>query len=71
VAGFNLGVGYGAVGLDGDHEHDLTADVHAVGELGVDRRRAGDDGSVDVSCEGSANAEEETSCEKERTDRTG
>jgi hypothetical protein len=71
VAGFNLGIGYGTVGLDGDHENDLAADVHAVGELRVDRLRAGDDGSMDISCECSADAEEETSCEKERTGRTG
>ncbi len=36
VAGLDLGVGDGAVGLDGDEKHDFAADVHAVGEFGID-----------------------------------
>jgi hypothetical protein len=71
VARLYLGVGDGAVGLDGDQKYDLAADVHTVGELGIDRLGAGDYGSMDATSEGRASAEEETSCEKERAGRTG
>jgi hypothetical protein len=42
-----------------------------MGEFGINGIGAGDYGSMNVASEGSANAEEETSYEKERTDRTG
>jgi hypothetical protein len=42
VSGLDLGVRDAAVGLDDDEEHDLAADVHAVGEFGIDRGNAGD-----------------------------
>ena len=66
VAGFDLGVGDGAVGLDLDQQHDFAADVHAVSELGVDRGDAADDRSMDVDGEGSASAKCEASQDKER-----
>ena len=57
VTGLDLGVGDGPVGLDSDHEDDLSADVHAVGEFGIDGIGAGDDGSMNAACKGGAGAE--------------
>ena len=39
-------VGDGAVGQDGDMNDDGAGDAHATGELRIDRRDSGDDGSV-------------------------
>jgi hypothetical protein len=65
VAGFDLGGRDGAVCLDGDEKHDLASDMHAASEFGVDRRDAGDYGSMDAVGEGWRGAENETSEEKE------
>jgi hypothetical protein len=58
VAGLDLGVGDRAIRLDSDEENDLALDVHAVGKFRIDGSGAGDDSSMDVAGEGSANAKE-------------
>jgi hypothetical protein len=49
MAGLDFGVGDGAIGLNLDEQDDFAADVHAVGEFGIDRGDAGDYGSMDVA----------------------
>jgi hypothetical protein len=66
VAGLDLGVRDAAVGLDGDEENDLAADMHAVGKLRIDGRDTGDDCSMDVAGEGRANAKCEGSYQEKR-----
>jgi hypothetical protein len=52
VAGFNLGVGDGAVWLNDEMNNDRAADVHPAGEFGVDGGDFGDYGTVRVGSEG-------------------
>ena len=71
MAGLHLGVGDGAVCLDLDEQHDFAADVHAVGELGIDGGDAGDYSSMDGAGYSSANVQEEASRETERAGCAG
>lgn len=64
MSGFDFGGGDGAIGLDGDQEHHLAADVHAFGEFGIGRSDTGHDCSMDVAGEGCAGAEGEACEEK-------
>lgn len=69
MTGFDFGVGDGAVGFDIDEQDNNSADVHAVGELWVHGRYAGDDLTMNVASQGGTDAEREASQEQEWTRR--
>ena len=67
MAGFDLCIGDGAVGLNLDEQHYFAAYVHAVGEFGINGWNAADDGAMDVAREGHAGAKSESANADERT----
>jgi hypothetical protein len=76
VAGFDVGVGDGAVGQNGDVDDDSAGHAHAVRQLRVDRRDFRDDGSMFVDWIGSSRqgrvwAETETAAEQATDDEVG
>jgi hypothetical protein len=71
MARFDLGLGDFAVGLNGDHQHYGSADVHAAGEFGIARRDASYYGAMNIAGKGSSGAEEETSYDEKGAGRSG
>ncbi len=70
MAGLDLCVGDGAIGLNLDKQHNFAAYVHAVGEFGIDGWDAADDSAMDVAGKGYARSESETADANERTSST-
>jgi hypothetical protein len=71
MAGFDLGVGDFAVGLNGYEENDGSAYVHAAGKLGIAGRDTTDDGSMNIAGKSGSGAEEETSYDEKGTGCAG
>jgi hypothetical protein len=57
MAGLDLCLRDGAIGLYFDHKNDFSANVHTLGELGIDRSNTRDYSAVNVACDGCAYAE--------------
>jgi hypothetical protein len=70
MAGFDLGFGDGAVGLNGDHENHSSAYVHAAGKLGIAGGDASNYGAMNIAGKGGSGAEEETSYKEKGTGRS-
>lgn len=70
VAGLDLRLGDGAVGLDGDHEDNGSAYVHAAGEFGIAGSDPRDYGATNIAGNGGSGAEEETSYDEKGTGRS-
>jgi hypothetical protein len=67
MAGFDLGFGDFAVGLNGYQQNDGSADVHAAGKLGIAGRDTTDNGSMNIAGKGGSGAEEEASYDEKGT----
>lgn len=70
MARLDLGLGDGAVGLNGDHENNCSAYMHAAGEFGIAGSYTRNYGATNIAGKGGSGAEEETSYDEKGTGRS-